>query len=64
MFARTLLGAALALTAIPALATTYTLDSDHTQVHFSWNHFGYSNPGAVFGKLDGTLDYDEADPTR
>ncbi|HKE47164.1 MAG TPA: YceI family protein [Rhodanobacteraceae bacterium] len=64
MFARTLLGSALALTAIPALATTYTLDPEHTQIHFSWNHFGFSNPGAVFGKLDGTLDYDEADPTR
>ena len=64
MFARTLLGCALAFTAVPALATTYTLDPQHTQIRFSWNHFGFSNPEAVFGKLDGTLDYDEADPTR
>ncbi len=64
MFGRILLSSALALSAIPAFATTYTLDPDHTQVHFSWNHFGFSNPGAVFGKLQGTLEYDEADPTR
>ena len=64
MFGRTLLFLAIALPAGSALATTYTLDPDHTQVRFSWNHFGFSNPGAVFGKLEGTLDYDEADPTR
>ncbi len=45
MFRRTLLSSALALFAIPAFATTYTLDPQHTQVHFSWNHFGFSNPG-------------------
>ncbi|MET0229588.1 MAG: YceI family protein [Rhodanobacteraceae bacterium] len=64
MFRRTLLTSALALFAIPAFATTYTLDPQHTQVHFSWNHFGFSNPGAVFGTLEGTLDYDEANPTK
>jgi polyisoprenoid-binding protein YceI len=64
MFARTILGCAIALTAAPAFATTYTLDPDHTQVRFSWNHFGFSNPAAVFGKVGGTLEYDEADPTR
>ena len=64
MFGRILLSSALALAAIPAFATTYTLDPDHTQVHFSCNHFGFSNPCAVFGKLQGTLEYDEADPTR
>jgi len=64
MIRRTLLCSALALFAVPALATTYTLDPQHTQVHFSWNHFGFSNPGAVFGTLEGTLDYDEANPTK
>jgi polyisoprenoid-binding protein YceI len=64
MFRRTLLSCALALCAVPAFATTYTLDPAHTQVHFSWNHFGFSNPGAVFGTLEGTLDYDEADPAK
>ena len=47
-FATAGLCSALALFAVPALATTYTLDPQHTQVHFSWNHFGFSNPGAVF----------------
>lgn len=64
MFRRTALTAALALAAAPAFAVTYTLDPGHTQVVYSWNHFGYSNPTAQFGKVEGTLDYDQADPTK
>jgi polyisoprenoid-binding protein YceI len=45
-------------------AGTYTLDPGHTQVIFSWNHFGYSNPSAQFTKVDGTLEFDEASPTK
>ena len=66
MFRRTALAAALAFAISPAAfaATTYTLDPGHTQVVFSWSHFGYSNPTAQFGDIQGTLVYDEADPTR
>lgn len=64
MFRRTALAAAIALVATPTFATTYTLDPGHTQVVFSWNHFGYSNPTAQFGVIEGTLDYDAADPTK
>jgi polyisoprenoid-binding protein YceI len=64
MIRRTALAAAIALIATPAFATTYTLDPGHTQVVFSWNHLGYSNPTAQFGVIEGMLDYDAADPTK
>lgn len=64
MIRRTALVAALALAAAPVFAATYTLDPGHTQVVYSWNHFGFSNPTAQFGKVEGTLDYDQADPTK
>jgi len=64
MFHRSLLAAAIALTSVPAFAATYTLDPQHTQVQFTWNHFGFSNPAAVFGKIDATLDFDQTDPTQ
>ena len=50
--------------AAPAAAekVRYTLDPNHTIVLASWNHFGYSNPVANFGQVDGQLDYDAADP--
>lgn len=54
---------ALALASAPVFATHYTLDPDHTQVVFSWNHFGFSNPTAQFGKVEGALDFDPAKPT-
>ena len=64
MIRRIALAAAVALVSAPAFATTYTLDPGHTQVVFSWNHFGYSNPTAQFGTVEGTLDFDAANPTK
>jgi len=64
MIRRLVLASALALASAPAFAATYTLDPGHTQVVFSWNHFGYSNPTAQFGKIDGTLEFDAANPTK
>ena len=70
MFRRSLIAGAMVgamtLTCGSALAatTTYTLDPGHTQIVFSWNHFGFSNPTAQFGKVDGTLEFDQADPTK
>ncbi|UPG93983.1 YceI family protein [Luteibacter aegosomatissinici] len=56
-----LLAAAGTATAAPV---TYKLDPGHTMVLFSWNHFGFSNPSANLGQVDGTLVYDEAAPTK
>jgi len=47
-----------------AAPVTYKLDPTHTMVLFSWNHFGFSNPSANLGQVDGTLVYDEAAPTK
>ena len=60
-----LFAAALLATAAPALAapTEYTLDPGHTQVRFSWNHFGFSVPEANFNDISGTLTADPDDPT-
>ena len=51
-------------TALHAAPVTYTLDPGHTMVLFSWNHFGYSNPTADLGGVQGTLVYDPAAPTK
>ncbi|HEV7492022.1 MAG TPA: YceI family protein [Rhodanobacteraceae bacterium] len=64
MFRRSLLAVAFALAAAPAFATTYTLDPNHTQVQFVWNHFGFTNLTAQFGKIEGSVDFDAADPTK
>lgn len=50
--------------AAPAAAekVRYKLDPNHTMVLASWNHFGFSNPVANFGQVDGVLDYDPANP--
>jgi polyisoprenoid-binding protein YceI len=66
MLRRCLIASAFLLASVSAsaFATTYTLDPNHPQVQFVWNHFGFSNLTAQFGKIEGTLDFDEADPTR
>ncbi len=63
---RYLAALALALTATAAFAAphTYTMDPGHTQVMFTWSHFGFSNPTANFNTVNGTLTYDPAHPAR
>lgn len=56
-----LLGAAVSAQAAPV---TYQLDPGHTMVLFSWNHFGFSNPTADLGIADGTLVFDEQNPSK
>lgn len=57
-----LLTALLALSASAfAAPVTYKLDPNHTDVIAQWNHFGFSNPSAHFGQVDGTLVYDADD---
>ncbi len=58
---RVLLVAALALwftSAALAAPVSYQLDPNHTVVLAQWNHFGFSNPVANFGQVDGTVVYD------
>ena len=66
MFKRLLLTAALVAASanVFAAGVTYKLDPTHTNVLASWNHFGYSNPFANFGDVDGTLVYDAEDVSR
>ena len=56
----TVLGLALASVGAAAFAAplTYTMDPKHTDVVASWNHFGFSNPIAHFGQVDGAITYD------
>lgn len=48
----------------PALAATqeFALDPAHTLVRITWNHAGFSNPGAAFDVGQGTLTWDAEDP--
>jgi polyisoprenoid-binding protein YceI len=59
---RLLAAAALALATTVAFAAplTYKIDANHTDVVASWSHFGFSNPIAHFGKVDGFITYDPA----
>jgi polyisoprenoid-binding protein YceI len=56
----------VAAAATPALAAPakYLIDQNHTQIVFSYNHFGFSNQTGAFHKLSGDLSYDEADPSK
>jgi polyisoprenoid-binding protein YceI len=56
--------AALVLIALPTHATTYTIEPDHAQGVFRWNHLGFSSPAGQFSRSEGTLEFDPADPTK
>jgi polyisoprenoid-binding protein YceI len=64
MLRRFLLASLLGIASTSALATTYTLDPNHTQVQFIWNHYGFTNLTGQFGKIEGTLEFDATDPTK
>lgn len=57
---RTALTAALILASAAAFAApvTYKIDPNHTDVIAGWSHFGFSNPVAHFGQVDGSIVYD------
>ncbi|MGO3127564.1 MAG: YceI family protein [Luteimonas sp.] len=44
--------------AIAGVSGTYILDPAHTDVIAQWSHFGFSNPVAHFGQVDGRIVYD------
>ena len=52
------------LLAAPALATTYTLEPNYTQVVFNWDHLGYSFPTAQIARGTGMLEFDAMNPTQ
>ena len=55
---------ALALTAPAQAADTFTLDPMHTQVAWSINHFGFSNPSGKFAMITGSLTLDQEHPEK
>lgn len=50
------------VTVAHAETVSYTLDPMHTQVRFTWSHFGFSSPGAMFRDVQGEVLADEDDP--
>ncbi|TAH42179.1 MAG: polyisoprenoid-binding protein, partial [Gammaproteobacteria bacterium] len=66
MLKKSLLAVALVFASSGAFAAaeTYVMDNHHTQVEFSWNHFGFSNPVANFDQIEGSINYDADDITK
>jgi polyisoprenoid-binding protein YceI len=65
MFRKLALAAALATASLTAVAADkYEFDGNHTNVVFSWTHFGLSNPSARFTKVEGEVLLDTADLTK
>jgi polyisoprenoid-binding protein YceI len=61
MLSTTAVFAALAF-AQPALAAeTYVFDKAHTNIQFSWDHFGFSTTSAGFEEFSGELQFDPED---
>ena len=54
----------LLLSGVAQAADTYTLDSNHTNIDWRLNHFGFSNPSGKLTKAQGTLVLDEAHPAN
>ncbi|WP_296418779.1 YceI family protein [Pseudooctadecabacter sp.] len=54
---------AAAATSVWAEATPYTLDASHSQIVFSYDHLGYSRTTGMFSGFEGTIMFDEADPS-
>ncbi len=56
---------AFATLAAPAhAADTYVFDKKHTEIRFTWDHFGLSRTGAFFKNYDGELKFDAAAPEK
>ena len=53
------------LLSLPALAqNTWQLDPPHSAAQFAVRHFGISTVRGTFTKVSGTVQYDEANPTK
>lgn len=64
MIRRILISLLLAASLPAAAAQKYDIDQNHTKLTFSWNHLGFSNPGASLEKFSGDFELDTADLTR
>jgi polyisoprenoid-binding protein YceI len=65
MFRKLALATALVAASFGATAADkYEFDGNHTNVVFSWTHFGLSNPSARFAKVEGELLLDTADLSK
>ena len=58
----TTLIAMMALAALGLSAEEYKIDGSHSKAQFSVKHLMVSNVRGEFGKLSGTIDYDEKNP--
>ena len=57
--------AALALASTTAFAADpYVIDGNHTQVQFTYSHFGFSHITGRFDKVEGDFLFDAKDPTK
>jgi polyisoprenoid-binding protein YceI len=66
MLRRILLSSLLAAASLPAFAAAekYDIDAAHSQILFTWNHLGFSNPSATLEKMSGEFQLDAADLTK
>ena len=65
MFKRLAHATLLALATFGAQAAdTYTIDPTHTQVEFTYSHFGFSNITGRFDAIESEFLFDPADPTQ
>ena len=55
-----------AFVAAPAFAepVKFAIDPSHAQVGFSYNHFGFSTTSGMFGGVEGTINFDAAEPAN
>ncbi|MFG5380287.1 YceI family protein [Yoonia sp. R2-816] len=51
--------------AAPAFASAedYVLDASHSQILFSYDHLGYSTTWGMFSGFEGTISFDQEDPS-
>jgi polyisoprenoid-binding protein YceI len=65
MFKRLALASLLALATFSAQAAeSYTIDPTHTQVEFTYSHFGFSNITGRFDTVESEFLFDPQDPTQ
>lgn len=58
-----LLAGLLAFATVPAFAAdAYKVDPTHTQVEFTYSHFGFSNITGRFDRVEADFQFDPADP--
>jgi polyisoprenoid-binding protein YceI len=65
MFTRLILTAlALPMTSSALAAESYPIDARHSQVVFTYTHFGFSRQTAQFRQISGEVMFDAADPGK